>query len=212
MELILLIAAYIIGSIPFSYIFGKKLKNKDLRHHGSGNLGTTNAFRVLGIAIGIIVLVLDVSKSGLLVLLVMKNPQLFGLNMLHSIYYGFAAVLGHVFPIWFKFKGGKGVASSLGIIVVYAPWIGITLIPFFLFIVYITKYVSLGSTATAMVVSSMAIILYFNVPPGSIYDLEFTIVAIVTSLLIFYRHKQNFKKILNGTENKSHIFRFKKEN
>lgn len=212
MEFILLIAAYIIGSIPFSYIFGKKFKNKDLRKHGSGNLGTTNAFRVLGIAIGILVLILDISKSGLLVLLVMRNPNLFGLNMLHPIFYGFAAVLGHVFSVWFKFNGGKGVASSLGIIAVYAPWIGITLIPFFLFIVYITKYVSLGSTATAMVVSLMSIILYFNVPAGSIYDLEFTIVAIAASLLIFYRHRQNFIRILNGTENKSHIFKFKKEN
>jgi glycerol-3-phosphate acyltransferase PlsY len=211
-EYILLIAAYIIGSLPFSYIFGKKFKNKDLRKHGSGNLGTTNAFRVLGIAIGIIVLVLDVCKSGLLVLLVMKNPQLFGLNMLHPIFYGFAAVLGHVFPLWFRFKGGKGVASSLGIIVVYAPWIGVTLIPFFLFIVLLTKYVSLGSTATAMVVSSIAIILYFNVPAGSIYDLEFTLVAIGASLIIFYKHKQNFIRILNGTENKSHLFKFKKEN
>ena len=212
MSYIFLLAAYIIGSIPFSYLFGKKLKNKDLRKHGSGNLGTTNAFRVLGLAIGIIVLILDVSKSGLLVLLVMKNPNLFGYQMLHPIFYGFFAVIGHVFPIWFKFKGGKGVASSLGIIVVYAPWIGITMIPFFLFIVYLTKYVSLGSTATALVVSLMSIILYFNVPNSSIYDLEFMIVAIGATALIFYRHKDNFKRIINGDERKSYLFKYKKEN
>jgi len=203
-----LLVAYIIGSIPFSYIFGKKLKNKDLRDHGSGNLGTTNAFRVLGNAIGIIVLVLDISKSGLLVLLVKANPELFGVDMLHPLYYGGASIIGHVFPIWMKFKGGKGVASSFGLVIAYAPWIGIPLIPFFIFIAFMSKYISLASTATAMVTSIIAFILYFN-SNDPLYDLVFLIVTLFISLLIFVRHKNNFIKILNGTENKSLVYKKK---
>lgn len=211
MEYILLLAAYLIGSIPFSYIFGKIFKNRDLRKHGSGNLGTTNAFRVLGNAIGILTLVLDVLKSGLLVLLVRQNPNLFGATMLHEIFYGFAAVIGHVFPIWLKFKGGKGVASSLGILIVYAPWVGVTLIPIFLFTTGVTKYVSLGSTTSALAASLISIILYFNVPQGSIYDIQFMLVTIAATSLIFVKHRNNFIKIFNGTENRANLFKFKKE-
>jgi len=206
MAYILLFLAYIIGSIPFSYLFGKKFKNKDLRKHGSGNLGTTNAFRVLGSAIGIIVLILDISKSGLLVLLVYHNPVIFGIEMFHPIFYGFASVLGHVFPIWMKFKGGKGVASSFGMIVVYAPWIGIPLIPFFLFITLISKYISLASTSTAMVTSIIALILYFN-SNVAIYDIEFLIIVIICSTIIFVKHKQNFIRIVQNNENKTYLFK-----
>ncbi len=209
MEFVFLLVAYIIGSIPFSYIFGMKFKKKDLRDHGSGNLGTTNAFRVLGKTIGIIVMILDISKAGLLVLLVKQNPELLGVDMLHPMFYGFASVIGHIFPVWMKFKGGKGVASSFGIIIAYAPWIGLSLIPFFLFIIYISKYISLASTSTALATSITVFIMVFN-GNNPLYDIEFFIVVIVSSALIFYRHKQNFIKILEGNENKSYLFKYKK--
>jgi glycerol-3-phosphate acyltransferase PlsY len=211
MEYLFLFVAYIIGSIPFSYIFGKKFKNKDLREHGSGNLGTTNAFRVLGNAIGILVLVLDIAKSGILVLVVRSNPEMFGVSMLHPMFYGFASVFGHIYPIWMKFKGGKGVASSFGVIIAYAPWIGIPLIPFFIFITYVSKYISLASTSTALVTSIFAFILYFNQYDPH-YDLEFFIITIAVSVLIFVKHKQNFIRLHKGIENETHLFRSKKKN
>lgn len=211
MAYLFLLIAYIIGSIPFSYIFGKKFKNKDLRKHGSGNLGTTNAFRVLGKAIGILVLVLDITKAGILVLIVRENPMIFGIQMLHPIFYGGAAVVGHVFPIWMKFSGGKGVASSFGIIIAYAPWIGIPLIPYFLFIIYITKFVSVASTSTALVTSIIVFILFFN-SDVAIYDLEFLLTTVFVSTLIFIKHKGNFVKIINGNENETNLFKYHKKN
>ncbi|MGE4572093.1 MAG: glycerol-3-phosphate 1-O-acyltransferase PlsY [Candidatus Izemoplasmatales bacterium] len=210
MEYIFLVLAYVIGSIPFSYIFGKKLKNKDLRKHGSGNLGTTNAFRVLGNAIGILVLVLDITKAGILVLIIKYNPEIFGITMLHPMFYGLASVVGHIFPVWMKFKGGKGVASSFGIIIAYAPWVGLSLIPFFLFITYISKYISLASTSTALSTFIIAFILYFD-GMNPYYDLEFLIVVAAASTLIFIKHKQNFIRLLNNNENKTYLFKSKKK-
>lgn len=205
MEYIFLFIAYIIGSIPFSYIFGKKFKNKDLRKHGSGNLGTTNAFRVLGNTIGVLVMVLDIIKSGILVLIIRFNPELFGVTMLHPMFYGFASVFGHIYPIWMKFKGGKGVASSFGIIIAYAPWIGIPLIPFFIFVAYVSKYISLASTSTALVTSIFTFILYFNQYDPH-YDLEFFIIVLLVSTLIFIKHKQNFIRLFHDNENKTYLF------
>ncbi|QWC00609.1 glycerol-3-phosphate 1-O-acyltransferase PlsY [Mycoplasmatota bacterium] len=206
MEYLFLVIAYIIGAIPFSYIFGKKFKNKDLRKHGSGNLGTTNAFRVLGKTIGIFVLILDITKSGILVLLVRYNPELFGVTMLHPLYYGLASIIGHIFPIWMKFKGGKGVASSFGLIIAYAPWVGIPLIPYFILTVHFTKYVSIASTSTALLTSIIASILYFA-SDNPTYDLIFMIVTWTATLLIFYRHRSNFVKLYHGNENKSYLFK-----
>ncbi len=209
MEYLFLVIANIIGAIPFSYIFGKKLKNKDLRKHGSGNLGTTNAFRVLGKTIGVLVLILDITKSGIMVLIVRYNPELFGVDMLHPLFYGLASIVGHIFPVWMNFKGGKGVASSFGLVIAYAPWIGIPLIPYFILAVYFTKYVSIASTTTALAASIIATILYFT-STNPVYDLIFIIVIWFATILIFFRHRQNFIKLIKGTENKSYIFKKKK--
>lgn len=210
MEFLFLGIAYLIGSIPFSYIFGKRFKNTDLRKHGSGNLGTTNAFRVLGKTIGIFVLILDISKSGLLVLLVKSNPSLFGINMLHPLYYGFASIIGHIFPVWMKFKGGKGVASSFGLVIAYAPWVGIPLLPIFILIILFTKYVSIASTTVAIAVSVISIILFLT-SSNPIYDISFVIISILSAILIIYKHKQNYVKLINGTENKSYLFNPRKK-
>lgn len=210
MEYILLVLAYIIGSIPFSYIFGKKFKNKDLRKLGSGNLGTTNAFRVLGKTIGILVLVLDIAKSGLLVLLVKSNPQLLGIDMLHPLYYGFVSVVGHIFPIWMKFKGGKGVASSFGLIVAYAPWVGLPIVLFFIAITHFTKYVSLASILSATVATITVTTLYF-ISNNPIYDIHFLIISFLSTILIVYRHKSNCMRLIKGEENKTYLFKSKKK-
>ncbi|MFW5889093.1 MAG: glycerol-3-phosphate 1-O-acyltransferase PlsY [Bacillota bacterium] len=208
MEFIFIVLAYIIGAIPFSYLFGKKFKNTDLRKHGSGNLGTTNAFRVLGKTIGVLVLILDIAKSGLLVIIVRHNPTIFGVEMLHPLYYGLASVVGHVFPIWMNFKGGKGVASSFGLLIAYAPIIGLGLLPFFILVTYFTKYVSIASTSTALMTLIVVTILNLTIGPPY-YDLPLVTVTAIVTILIFYRHKENFIKIINGNENKSYIFKRK---
>ncbi|MCF7923671.1 MAG: glycerol-3-phosphate 1-O-acyltransferase PlsY [Candidatus Izimaplasma sp.] len=211
MEFLFIVLAYVIGAIPFSYLFGKKFKNTDLRKHGSGNLGTTNAFRVLGKTIGIFVLILDITKSGLLVLIIKHNPSILGVEMLHPLYYGLASVVGHIFPLWMKFKGGKGVASSFGLLIAYAPFVGIGLLPFFLLVIYLTKYVSIASTSTAIMTLITVTILNLTIGPPQ-YDLPLVTVTTIVTILIFYRHKDNFIKILNGNENKTYLFKDKIKN
>ncbi|MGM0495640.1 MAG: glycerol-3-phosphate acyltransferase, partial [Bacillota bacterium] len=174
----------------------------------SGNLGTTNAFRVLGKTIGVLVLFLDIIKSGLLVLIIRHNPTVFGIEMLHPLYYGLASVVGHIFPVWMRFKGGKGVASSFGLLVVYAPYIGLGLLPFFILTAHFTKYISVASTATALMTLIVVTILNLTIGPPY-YDLPLVTVTTIVTILIFYRHKENFIKIINGNENKSYIFKKK---
>jgi glycerol-3-phosphate acyltransferase PlsY len=200
-KFVLVIIAYLIGSIPFSYILGKFIKKDDIRKHGSGNLGTTNAYRVFGKVIGTLVLVLDTLKGGLIVFLLQKNLIFYNIELLHPLVYGFAAVLGHVFPVWFKFKGGKGVATSFGLLVGYSPILALSILPAFLVIELATRYVSIASVVSTLLAFYCGISLYF----GSVYehyDLTFVIVLFLAVVLIFWRHKDNFHMIRQGTENK----------
>ncbi|HPJ23759.1 MAG TPA: glycerol-3-phosphate 1-O-acyltransferase PlsY, partial [Bacillota bacterium] len=150
LKYVFVILAYILGSIPFSYILGRYFRHDDIRKHGSGNIGTTNAFRVFGKIIGISVLLLDTLKSGLLVFL-LKNDIIFAnVDMFNPLIYGFASVIGHIFPVWFKFKGGKGVACSFGLLLAYSPITAVALIPMFILITVLTRYISLASTFSTL--------------------------------------------------------------
>lgn len=207
LKYLLVLVAYLLGSIPFSYLLGKYIKHDDIRKHGSGNIGTTNAFRVFGKMIGITVLIFDTLKSGLLLFL-LKNDILFAdAELFHPLIYGFASVLGHVFPIWLKFKGGKGVATSFGLLLAYSPITAVALIPLFVATTILTRYVSLASTFSTVTAAYLGTFLYvFSDNPD--YDLMFMIILILTTILIFIRHGSNFKRIRKGTENK---IRFKNE-
>lgn len=201
LKYVLVIIAYLLGSIPFSYILGRYIKHDDIRKHGSGNIGTTNAFRVFGKIIGISVLILDMLKSGLLVFL-LKNDLIFAnTDLFHPLIYGFASVLGHIFPIWFKFRGGKGVASSFGLLLAYSPITALALIPMFVAITALTRYVSLASTFSTLTASYLGTFLYIYSDSGD-YDIYFMIVMALATVLIFIRHSSNFRRIRNGTENK----------
>jgi len=189
---LLLLISYLIGSIPFSVILGKKLKGIDVRDHGSGNPGGTNSLRLLGKKVGFLVVAGDVSKGGIIVLLmvlgVFDNYDLF-----HPLAYGVAAVIGHVFSIFIKFKGGKAVGTTVGMISPFNPLISVSLAIVFLITLKLSKYVSISSTmyAIGLVISALII-----------QDYEMLIYVSFLALLIFYRHISNYKNLVNKVEPK----------
>lgn len=211
MEYLLIVLAYFVGAIPMSIIVGKITRGVDIRDYGSGNPGTTNAIRVLGRKLGMVVFLLDVLKGGFVIFLI--RIGLFELTeVFHPLLYGIAAAVGHIFPVFLKFKGGKAVATSVGAFLFYAPMVGVIGLAMYLLGLKLTRYVSVGSTTGAASVLILSYIIYFFGPePGSngVYlfgqgdDLFLPILATIGVGLIFYRHRKNFVNIKNGTEPKS---------
>ena len=196
MEIIILILiAYLLGSIPSALWVGKLFYGTDVRQHGSGNLGATNTFRVLGKTAGLIVTVLDILKGTAAVLL----PLLpyFSSAEIHPLLLGVCAVIGHMFPIFAKFKGGKAVATSGGVLLGYNWPIFIIVLLTFLLALKITKMVSLSSMIVA-VVGFIYCIAYY-VWTGDIYLM---IIVGLMGIFIFYRHRANIARIKAGTEPK----------
>ncbi len=189
MEIVVLaLVAYLLGSIPSALWVGKLGYNKDIREHGSGNLGATNAFGVLGIKAGIIVTLSDILKGTLATVL----PLLFDVSV-HPLIIGLFAVVGHTYPVFALFKGGKAVATSGGIILGSFPILFVIMISTFLLTLYLSKYVSLSSMITGVV--SILLSLFYQ-------DLVLIIVISCLTAFVIYRHKDNLKRIKNGTEPK----------
>lgn len=180
--------AYLFGSIPSALLVGKVGFGKDIREHGSGNLGATNAFRVLGIKAGIIVTVSDILKGTIPTLL----PILMDASV-HPLIIGLFAVIGHTYPIFARFKGGKAVATSGGIILGSFPILFFIMVTTFLLTLYLTKYVSLSSILTGVV--TVIVTLFYK-------DIVLIVVISFLTLFVIYRHKENIKRIRNGTEPK----------
>jgi len=192
----IVLLAYFLGSLPNGIFVSKGLKNIDLRDHGSKNSGATNAFRVLGAKYGILVLVLDALKGILPTYIANK----LGIKGELLVFVGIIAVVGHTFSPFLKFKGGKGVATSLGVYLYLAPIpMLITLVMFFL-VVGITKYVSLGSILSSVLLPILILVAPINESAGNRYIL-FAISAPL-GLYIIYKHRENLKRLINGTENK----------
>ncbi len=187
--IIILIAAYLIGSIPFGYLISKVL-NIDIRKFGSGNIGATNVFRTLGPVPGTIVFVLDLLKGTLPVYLAIQ----LGLNPWLIILAGIAAVIGHTYPVYLKFKGGRGAATGLGILLGIAPDIFVGAVAIAALIIYISRYVSLASIITPIIVTIA--LLAFGRP------LPYSLAAGLISIIIIARHIPNIKRLLSGTERK----------
>ena len=189
-----IIFAYLIGSIPTGLVFGKLLKGIDIREYGSGNIGATNVFRVVGKIPGIIVLIIDILKGFAPVALV---PHLVNVPIskgLFSVLLGAAAISGHNWTIFSRFKGGKGVATGAGVFLALNPIaVGITLVLFFV-LVALTKYISLGSVCSAVILP--VLLMLFKSP------LEYTLFGLIMGLIVIWRHKENIKRLLKGTENK----------
>jgi len=198
-KIILLILSYLIGSIPVALIVGKLVKGIDIREHGSKNMGSTNAGRVLGKKWGIVVFAFDAMKGFLILSLFtifkILDPELHALFT--PLVYGIAAILGHVFPIFAKFNGGKAVATSAGMVLAYNPLFFVIVMTVFLVIVKTTKFVSLSSLISVFVAFLLAIFWQIEA-----IDYYFLGTALVINVLIIIRHRENIKRIQENTERK----------
>ncbi|HLQ74354.1 MAG TPA: glycerol-3-phosphate 1-O-acyltransferase PlsY [Bacillota bacterium] len=187
--LIFAVVAYLLGSIPSALVVGKIGFNIDVREHGSGNLGATNAFRVLGVKSGSIVVIADILKGTVATIL----PTLIFSADVHPLIIGLFAVIGHTYPIFANFKGGKAVATSGGIFLGINPLLFLIMVLTFLITLFITKYVSLSSMITGVVTTIIAF--FFK-------DVGVIIMAAALTAFVFYRHIDNIKRIIKKEEPK----------
>lgn len=204
---ILLVLAYLLGSIPSGIWIGKFFFKKDIRDFGSGNSGTTNTFRVLGRTAGLVVFAMDLLKGTLATCL----PVIFHLDV-NPLWFGLVAVIGHTLPIFAGFKGGKAVATSAGMLLGFAPLFFFYSLVFFLIILFITSMVSAASITSAIFVTISSIIVPFVWPtilPS--FNWLLTLVCFALTCYIIYRHKENIQRIQAGTENRVSFGLNKKE-
>jgi glycerol-3-phosphate acyltransferase PlsY len=200
-----ILIGYLFGSIPTSVWIGKQFYEIDVREHGSKNAGATNTFRVLGKKPGIIVLVIDVIKG----IIASMFPIIFSdfyeisyaflisLRLLSSIF----SMVGHVLPIFAQFKGGKGVATSLGVLIGLQPFAALLCFGAFLLIFIITKYVSLGAIISAII---YPFIVYYVDPNVLFHEMIFTVTL---SSSVIFTHRKNISRLLKGEENKMNLFK-----
>ena len=194
------IIAYLIGSINFSVILSKKMAGFDVREKGSGNAGTTNMLRTVGKKGAAITLICDILKGVVAILIaILIEKMVEGSNgaLLVQVA-GVAVILGHTFPIFFKFKGGKGVATSLGVLIMSNWQIGLICLVFALILMALTQMVSVGSIAAAILYP----VLTLFIPQNYIVPGNYLIYSIILAVLIVFNHRENVKRLLNGTENK----------
>ncbi|MFN8231372.1 MAG: glycerol-3-phosphate 1-O-acyltransferase PlsY [Bacteroidia bacterium] len=203
MEFILIIIAYLLGSIPTAVWIGKKFYQIDVREFGSGNSGATNTFRVLGKKAGIPVLIIDVIKGSLAVSLAYFTNFNHHSNDFISLQLGLgvAALLGHIFPIWAGFRGGKGVATILGIVICILPTACALALIVFLIVLLTSKIVSLSSMLAGV---SFPLILFFALNETNPILISF---SVAISLLLIITHRKNIKRLLNKQESKVSLFK-----
>ncbi|MBM4400022.1 MAG: glycerol-3-phosphate 1-O-acyltransferase PlsY [Candidatus Cloacimonetes bacterium] len=205
-----LVIAYLLGSIPTSYLIGRFFFNTDIRSSGSGNTGATNALRTFGAKTGVIVLIIDILKGVVAVMiarmLMISAHSMFSFNLVESLS-GLVVILGHVFSVFLKFKGGKGVATAAGVFFVLSPLPLVFCLVLFAYVVYTSKYVSLGSILAA--VSFMLIDLVSQII-SRFPNIPRLMLIVVIVLLILIRHRSNLKRLLEGRENKV-VFRKKEK-
>ena len=186
----ILILSYLLGSIPNGLIFGKLIWHKDLRNFGSGNIGATNAWRVIGKQAGILIFLLDFLKGAISVML----AKIFVGSALVMVAAGLLAIIGHTFSIFLKLRGGKGVATGLGVIAVMMPKVTAIVFLTWLIIFLVTRYVSVASIVAAALTPILAVI--FDEP------IEFIILGLMAAAFIIFRHKENILRLKQGRENR----------
>src|SRR5699024_2716353 len=187
--LLFILACYLLGSIPSGLVVGKLFYNTDIREHGSGNLGGTNSLRVLGKKAGMVVTLTDILKGTIAVLL----PVIFNQPEINVLILGFFAVVGHMYPVFANFRGGKAVATSGGVVLGINPLLFFIVLASFFIALYLSKYVSLSSMIAGIVAVITSIILR---------DFDLIILTSIFTIVIFYRHTANIKRIINKTEPK----------
>lgn len=194
-----LIIAYLLGSIPTSVWIGKWFFNLDVRTQGSGNAGATNTIRVLGLKAGIPVLLFDVFKAWLAVHVStwLTNPA-FSTNqeVIYWIILGGLAVLGHVYPVFAGFRGGKGVATLVGVVIALYPASFLVILIFFTLVMFFTRIVSVSSISSSVVFPFVAIFMFDE------KRLPLVILAVAIALFVPYTHRENIKRLISGTEKK----------
>ena len=207
--IIIAIIAYAIGSINFSVIISRKMAGFDLREKGSGNAGTTNVLRTVGKKAALLTLICDILKGVVAIFVAFiagKIVKDVDSAMLAQIA-GLLVVIGHAFPIFFEFKGGKGVATSLGVILTTNWQIGLICLIFALVIITATRMVSMGSIGAAILFPILTLFIdeHFIIPASG---MKYFIYSLLLALLVIFLHRENIKRIMNGNENK---LSFKKE-
>ena len=206
LQLIFLIISYLLGSIPWALIIGKLVKGIDIREHGSKNMGATNAFRVLGFKYGLLVFALDALKGGLILFIMKHNFFNFDLGdyVIHPLSYGACAFLGHLFPIFAKYKGGKGMATASGIVLFYNPISFTAGLITFIITIIVSKFVSLSSCVTALAVLVTSFF-FKDDYTFMLFNIEFSyfsLIMIFINTFLIVKHIPNFKRIFNHTESK----------
>src|SRR4028119_2278505 len=203
-ELLLIILAYLIGSIPTAVWVSKYFFGIDIRDYGSGNAGATNCYRVLGSRWGTFVMIIDMIKGMLAAGLYLLIPYYLSdewdrTNFMIGL--GLAAVLGHIFPIWADFKGGKGVATLFGMVVAIQPLVAVCCVGVFLLVLYLTRFVSLSSILAG--ISFAVFILFIFNEKETLYR----VFAVAVALMVILTHQKNINRILKGTESKIPILK-----
>ena len=186
--MIAVVVGYLIGSIPFALVLARRWGTADLRRIGSGNLGAANVMRVSGVTPGVLVAVLDLAKGAASVALAQRVRP----DGATAALAGFAAIMGHIYPVWLRFKGGKGVATAFGVFSVLMPAVVPPLLTIFLATVALTKYISLGSLLATIALPTIAYAI--GSPPPSV------LAAIAASVVIVIRHRSNLLRLRTGTE------------
>ena len=204
---ILLVLAYFIGSVPTAVWVSRLVYGIDIREHGSGNSGTTNAFRILGPKAGATVMFVDMMKGFLAVKLAFFSPFAYCSEPFIDlqIFLGLFSVVGHIFPIWADFRGGKGIATLFGMILAIQYLVAFSLVGVFFLMLFATRYVSLSSI-TASITFPLLILFIFNE-----HELSYRLFAVSTAFLVVLTHHKNIGRLINGNENKVPLFRKKKD-
>jgi glycerol-3-phosphate acyltransferase PlsY len=195
-NILLVCGAYLLGSIPFGLVLAKFFGGADVRKAGSGNIGATNVARVVGPAAGVLTLILDAAKGAVAVLAAARFSNESAAWMMIA---GFSALVGHCYPVWLKFKGGKGVATAAGMFLALCPWALVCAVILFVLVVAYWRYVSLGSISAA---AAMPLLTHFLWAPHHAPPLVITIGTLAAVLLIIYKHKGNIRRLMDGVEPK----------
>ena len=203
--IIVAVIAYLIGSINFSIILSKRMAGFDIREKGSGNAGTTNMLRAVGKKAAVITLICDILKGVVSILIavlagkIVKNLD----NALLVQLAGIFVIIGHTFPVFFKFKGGKGIATSLGVLLMTNWQIGLICLVFALVLIALTRMVSVGSIAAGILFPVLVAFIDQNyIVPTSNSNWSYLVFSIIIALLVIFNHRANVQRILNGTENR----------
>ena len=204
----LALLAYLLGSIPSAVWVGQAFYGLDVRDYGSGNAGATNTFRVLGKKAGVGVLLLDIVKGFTAACLINYLPEISPLfhktryiNL--QLLFGLSAVIGHLFPVFANFRGGKGIATLFGMILAIQPLVAVSLIVVFVFMLFLTRYVSLSSISASIAFPIM-IFFVFKEP-----EVMYRVFALATAIMVVLTHHKNINRLLAGNENKVPLFKKK---